>query len=186
MNEDELNEDCTSILVKLFNKFEKDGFLGVKKYFILFISIILFLSPITIFNMTYGKGLFEGSSEVEKIVYNLIVNTLIFIILYIIGSVRKIKNVKDVIAFNTCMTLFLMGVITLVISVSYNIYEFFKESAQFKLGILLLVLTVLIIIAYYTVKWVRLIRELIYKMDKYIKLKDDENQKGKIEKMKPM
>ena len=44
----------------------------------------------------------------------------------------------------------------------------------------------LIIIAYYTVKWVRLIRELIYKMDKYIKLKDDENQKGKIEKMKPM
>ena len=116
----------------------------------------------------------------------MIINTLIFIILYIIGSVRKIKNVKDVIAFNTCMTLFLMGVITLVISVSYNIYEFFKESSQFKLGILLLVLTVLIIIAYYTVKWVRLIRELIYKMDKYIKLKDDENQKGKIEKMKPM
>ena len=186
MNNYELKEASKNILIKLFNKFENESFMGLKKYFILFISIILFISPITIFNMTYGKGLFEGSYEYEKIILNLIINTLIFVILYIIGSVREAKEVKNIEVFNIIMTLFLMGIISLGIIVSYYIYIFFTESTEFRIGIISLVLIILILVAYYSLKWVKLFKDLNNNINRYIEINDEENKEERIEKMKSL
>ncbi len=82
--------------------------------------------------MTYGKELFEQSAEYEKIILNLIINTLLFVFLYIIGSVRDTKNVKNIAIFDTFMTLFLMGVISSGIIVSYNIYFFLEEVLNLR------------------------------------------------------
>ena len=186
MNNDELKEASKNIFTKLFNKFENEGFVGLKKYFILFISIILFISPITIFNMTYGEKLFKGNNEYEKIIFNLIINTLMFVFLYIIGSIREAKNVKNIFMYNIVMTLFIMGSISLGIIVSYYIYIFFSESIEFKIGIMTLSLMLLIFVGYYALKWVKLLKDLNYNIKKTIEYKDEENKEERVEKMKSL
>lgn len=186
LNNDELKEASKNIFTKLFNKFENEGFVGLKKYFILFISIILFISPITIFNMTYGEKLFKGNNEYEKIIFNLIINTLMFVFLYIIGSIREAKNVKNIFMYNIVMTLFIMGSISLGIIVSYYIYIFFSESIEFKIGIMTLSLMLLIFVGYYALKWVKLLKDLNYNIKKTIEYKDEENKEERVEKMKSL
>lgn len=147
--------------VGIFKRFDKDGFKGMEKYILLIGAIILFIGPMVVFSSTFGKKLYIGLVDYEKIALNIILNTVLFVVLYIVGSIREV-DVKDEdrSGFNIFMTLILMGIISFFIAISYFIYKGFTESVEVKIGIALLFLFILIIVAHYILQWVILIREL--------------------------
>ena len=146
-----MNKDRGKVVGAIFDKIDKDGVSGLKKYCIFIILVILFISPITIFSMTYGRELFISYSEYEKIILNIVINTLLFILLYYIGArVRNIEKEEKRIALNTIITLFIMGGSSSLLMISYGIYQIVIGSIEIKIGIVLLLVFVIVSFIYFS------------------------------------
>lgn len=146
-----MNKDGGKVVDTIFNKIDKEGISGLKKYCIFIISVILFISPITIFSMTYGRELFMRYSQYEKVILNIVINTLVFVFLYYIGArVRHVEIEEKRTALNIIVTLFIMGGSSSLMVISYAIYQIVIGSMEVKIGIILFLVFVIISFIYFS------------------------------------
>lgn len=146
-----MNKDGGKVVDTIFNKIDKEGISGLKKYCIFIISVILFISPITIFSMTYGRELFMRYSQYEKVILNIVINTLVFVCLYYIGArVRHIEREEKRTALNIIITLFIMGGSSSLMVISYAIHQIIIGSMEIKIGIILFLVFVIISFIYFS------------------------------------
>ena len=131
-------------LVKQINS---KGVLGVTPLISIFILALIFISPAYLFILFYKREMYINYSVTINIVTVMILDMLLYLVLFFIGALRDIEVEIDekyypkfhdegVLIKDVIMTIVLMGVVSIVIILSNSLYIINGDSANLSNGII--------------------------------------------------
>lgn len=146
------------------------------------LGFLLFISPGYTLIFLYKRSLLMQDTVAINTVTILIINTLLFVVLFIIGAIRGIKEEKNAtneigIVYDIVVTLILMGAISSVLLTVYAVTELIFGDKQLRVGIITISITLAIIIFKYQFLW-RKVLSIKKEADKREKLLSEEIKKS--------
>lgn len=142
------------------NVINEKGVEEILPIILIIIAIVVYISPGYIILFLYNK---HSSFSLENIISMIIIDTMLFIVLFIIGLSRGITNEKDKklkyeskVLNDIQMTLVLMSVTSVILLFIYLIIRFVSGDYLIKIGLGVLICIVLLISIPYSYKWYKI------------------------------
>lgn len=148
-----------TLIEYLVNEIKNKGIKGIIPLISIIILALIFISPSYTFIFFYKRSLFLDYNLSINIMIVLILDMLLFLVLFVIGSLRDIevndkfkfidngKKFKDVI-----MTIVLMGVVSIVITLVYSGFLINGWNTNVTLGVKTLFITLAVTFLNYICK----------------------------------
>lgn len=143
----------------LVNEIKNKGIKGIVHLIYIIILALIFISPSYIFIFFYKINLFLEYNLIINIMIVLILDMLLFLVLFVIGSLRDIevdnkfklidngKKSKDIV-----MTIVLMGVVSIVIILVYSVFLTNDWNINITIGVKTLGITLVVVFLNYVFK----------------------------------
>jgi hypothetical protein len=176
-------------LISISNEVNDNGEKGIIYAFFILIGFVLFISPGYILMFIYKGNVASNSYIVLDLFSAIIIDSILFGVLFIIGLARGIRISKDPkehiiykdnILFDILITIILMGIISAVLIFVFAIISLNKINWISKIGIITFIVTAAILSIRYIYLWIRIFYKFIIGKIKYREAKEKNNKINKI------
>ncbi|MBP3916968.1 hypothetical protein [Clostridium sp.] len=142
------------------NQINEKGFEGILPAILIIIAILVYISPSYIIVFLYNK---HSYVSLESIISILIMDTILFITLFIVGLSRGIINKKNMkveydskLLNEIQMTLVFMSIISAILLFIYLVIRFISGDYLIRIGLGVVVCSVVVISIPYLYKWYKI------------------------------
>lgn len=154
----------------LLNQIEESGIKGLIPAISAIILALIFISPSYILIFFYERSLFSEYNLIINIMTVLILDTILFLVLFVIGSFRDIKINENgecedsgKLSKDIVITISLMGGVSVLLTIVYGICTIIKGNSNIAIGVITLAVILVIILVYYILGAVKILKIILKK-----------------------
>ncbi|MCE9656251.1 hypothetical protein LPC13_13330 [Clostridium celatum] len=183
----ELLEFIKDFMISIGREINDNEGKGLLSTFFILIGLILFISPGCILMFFCNEKVLVNNFISTDLVNILIIDSIIFMVLFVIGLARNIKVPKDMqgnivykddIIISIIKTIASMTIISIVLIVIFTVVNFENIDYVLKVGIITLIITIILLTIKHILTWVKLFYRFVTGKANYKKAKEY-NKKAK-------